>query len=240
MPIQNPLDEPLEPLDPEQVATYLRQNPDFFVDYEQLLSELVLPHHTGEHAISLVERQVSVLRARNRDVRHRLARLLDAARDNDRLFHKTRKLVLDILAETSVAGVVNATVASLRDDYQVDTCSCLLVADPTMPNPADEQDIDHVRRVPVADIHAAIGALLHSKQPVCGHLRPAETAFLFPDATHEVQSAAVVQLVDDDTLIGILAIGSFDADQYRSGSGTLFLGYLADVLNRVLPRLSGA
>lgn len=236
MTIQKNLDESIELLDPEHVATYLRHHPDFFVDYEQLLSELVLPHHTGEHAISLVERQVGVLRARNRDMRQRLARLLDTARDNDRLFHKTRQLVLDILAESTVAGVVNATLSSLRDDYQVDTCACLLIAETAGSLSSDTLDAGNVRLETTSDTHAAIGALLHSRQPVCGHLRPSETAFLFPDAGSQVQSAAIVQLFDGDTLMGVLAIGSFDADQYRSGSGTLFLGYLADVLNRVLPQ----
>lgn len=211
-------------LDPDRVADYLRQHPDFFIDYESLLPELALPHHTGEHAISLVERQVSVLRARNRDVRHRLNRLLEAARENDRLFHKTQTLVLALLEQHTADDVVAAVESSLRDDYQVDVCRLLLLSE------AEQSD---------AQSH--ISALLTTRQPVCGHLRPQETAFLFAHASQPVRSAAVVAIARpnaavDEPLLGVLAIGSFDAEHYHSGMGTLFLSYIAEVLSRTLVR----
>lgn len=211
-------------LDPDRVADYLRQHPDFFIDYESLLPELALPHHTGEHAISLVERQVSVLRARNRDVRNRLNRLLEAARENDRLFHKTQTLVLALLEQRTTDEVVTAVESSLRDDYQVDVCRLLLLSE------AEQRD---------AQQH--IGALLTTRQPVCGHLRPQETAFLFAHASQPVRSAAVVAITRpnaalDEPLLGVLAIGSFDAEHYHAGMGTLFLSYIAEVLSRTLVR----
>jgi uncharacterized protein YigA (DUF484 family) len=201
------------------VAEYLRQHPDFFIEYETLLAELALPHHTGEHAISLVERQVSVLRTRNRDVRHRLNRLLETARDNDRLFQKTQKLVLAMLEQNSAEGMVHTVESSLRDDYQVDVCKVLLF-DATA----------------LAAAQTSIGALLNTRQPTCGHLRPQETAFLFADASQPVRSAAVMPIQQGTGTMGMLAIGSFDPDHYRAGMGTMFLTYIADVLTRMLPR----
>lgn len=220
-----------EPLDPDRVADYLRQHPDFFIDYEHLLPELALPHHTGEHAISLVERQVSVLRARNREVRNRLHRLLETARDNDRLFQKTQKLVLAVLEENDAAGLVAAVEASLRDDYQVDACALLLFADAGFDDPV-------LDAITLDDARARIGALLNTRQPTCGHLRPQEIQFLFANASQPVRSAAVMPLAHGDTPFGILALGSFDPEHYRNGMGTLFLAYIADVLVRVLPRLA--
>jgi uncharacterized protein YigA (DUF484 family) len=209
-------------LNPDHVAEYLRQHPDFFIDYENLLSELALPHHTGEHAISLVERQVSVLRTRNRDVRNRLNRLLETARDNDRLFQKTQKLVLAILDQRTIEGIVDAVESSLRDDYQVDVCKVLLL---------DAAGLQAAQ--------SSIGALLNTRQPTCGHLRPQEIAFLFADASQAVRSAAVMpiaQATPGNETLGMLAIGSFDPDYYRSGMGTMFLTYIADVLTRAIPR----
>ena len=77
-------------LNDEDVATYLRQNTDFFINKPSLLADLTLPHERGG-AISLVERQVSILRERNMDMRHRLTHLIDNARINDVLFEKTKK-----------------------------------------------------------------------------------------------------------------------------------------------------
>ncbi len=216
-----------ETLDPDLVADYLRQHPDFFIDYENLLPELALPHHTGEHAISLVERQVSVLRARNREVRNRLNRLLDIARDNDRLFQKTRQLVLAILDQRDADSLVHVVESSLRDEYQVDACTLLLFDQPAL----------DTRTASLDEARTGIGALLNTRQPTCGHLRPEEIAFLFPAASQPVRSAAVMPVVADGTPLGMLAIGSFDADHYRSGMGTMFLTYLAEVLARALPRV---
>ena len=72
-------------LDAQQVADYLRRHPAFFAEYDELLPELIIPHQPGQ-AVSLVERQVKLLRERNIDVRHRLNQLMDVARENDRLF----------------------------------------------------------------------------------------------------------------------------------------------------------
>jgi uncharacterized protein YigA (DUF484 family) len=216
-------------LDPDLIANYLRRHPDFFIDYENLLSDLALPHHTGEHAISLVERQVSVLRARNRDVRGRLNRLLDTARDNDRLFQKTQKLVLGILDQTSIDGIVDTVEASLRDDYQVDACSLLLIDQP-------HRVTATARTVSMEQASSNIGALLNSRQATCGHLRPEEINFLFINASKPIRSAAVMPLSQQGQPLGALAIGSFDPDYYRSSMGTLFLTYVADVLNRSIPR----
>ncbi len=225
--------ESFDDINPDLIADYLRRHPDFFIDYENLLPELALPHHTGEHAISLVERQVSVLRARNRDVRGRLNRLLETARENDRLFQKTQKLVLGILEQTDIDGIVDCVQSSLRDDYQVDACSLLLFAQPLLA-------VHSARTVSLEQARSEVGALLNTRQAMCGHLRPEEIRFLFPEASQHVRSAAVIPLTRDGQLLGMLAIGSFDPDYYRSSMGTLFLTYIADVLNRAIPRFMQA
>jgi uncharacterized protein YigA (DUF484 family) len=216
-------------IDPDLIAAYLRRHPDFFIDYENLLPDLALPHHTGGQAISLVERQVSVLRARNRDVRSRLSRLLDTARDNEQLFKKTQKLMLSLLEQRDIDGTVDCVLSSLRDDYQVDVSALFLIAQPLLA-------VSRTRTVSLEQARSAISALLNTSAPTCGHLRVEEMQFLFPAASADVQSAAVVQIVHSHTLLGVLAIGSFDADRYRSNMGVLFLAYIADVLNRVIPR----
>src|SRR3990167_1227658 len=102
----------------EQVASYLHAHPEFFVDRDELLGEMRIPHQPGD-AVSLVERQVRLLRERNIEMRHRLSQLMDVARDNDRLFDKTRRLVLDLLDASSLEEVVSCVEDSLRSEFQV-------------------------------------------------------------------------------------------------------------------------
>ena len=105
------------PIRDEQVAEYLRSNPDFFKQQPGLLADLTLPHESG-NAISLVERQVSILRERNMDMRHRMSSLLDNARDNDRLFDKTKRLVLALLEGKSFKRRRRLAAVQLRQRFQ--------------------------------------------------------------------------------------------------------------------------
>lgn len=213
-------------LDSESVAAYLRQHPEFFVDHEELIPELRIPHQPGE-AVSLVERQVKLLRERNIEMRHRLSQLMDVARDNDRLFEKTRRLVLDLLDANTLEEVVGAIEDSLRHEFQVPFVSLILFSDSTLPVG---------RSVSSAEAHQAIGGLLVAGKTICGVLRAHELEFLFgAEEGTKVGSAAVVSL-NHQGQHGLLAIGSPDPQHYKSSLGTLFLSYIAEVLARVLPR----
>lgn len=213
-------------LDTESVAAYLRQHPEFFVDHEELIPELRIPHQPGE-AVSLVERQVKLLRERNIEMRHRLSQLMDVARDNDRLFDKTRRLVLDLLDANTLEEVVGAIEDSLRHEFQVPFVSLILFSDSILPVG---------RSVSSAEAHQAIGGLLVAGKTICGVLRAHELEFLFgAEEGAKVGSAAVVSL-NHQGQHGLLAIGSPDPQHYKSSLGTLFLSYIAEVLARVLPR----
>ncbi len=209
--------------DAEAVAAYLRAHPEFFVDHDELIPELRIPHQPGT-AVSLVERQVKLLRERNIEMRHRLSQLMDVARDNDRLFDKTRRLVLDLLDAGSLQEVVSAVEDSLRHEFQVPYVSLILFSEATLPVG---------RCVSTAEAKQNIGGLLEGGKTICGVLRPHELSFLFGEDGPSVGSAAVVSLDDQ---LGVLAIGSRDPQHYKSSLGTLFLGYIAEVLARVLPR----
>ena len=212
--------------DAEAVAAYLRAHPEFFVDHDELIPELRIPHQPGT-AVSLVERQVKLLRERNIEMRHRLSQLMDVARDNDRLFDKTRRLVLDLLDATSLEEVIGAVDESLRHEFQVPYVSLILFSETPLPVG---------RSVTANEAQQAIGGLLGSGKTVCGVLRPHELAFLFGEPeSRSIGSAAVVALNQQQ---GILAIGSEDPQHYKSSLGTLFLGYIAEVLTRVLPSYS--
>ena len=224
------MSKPTQPATPElnaaQVADYLRQNPAFFVEHDELLPELLIPHQSGQ-AVSLVERQVKLLRERNIDVRHRLGELMDVARENDRLFEKSRRLILRLLEAPDVEEVIASIEDSLRDDFQVPFVSLILFT--------ETQRFCNTRCVSHAEARSAIGHLLDSGKTLSGVLREHELAFLFGDQGSEVTSCALAP-IQHQGLLGVLALGSRDPQQYRSATGTLFLSYVADALARVLMR----
>ncbi len=209
-----------------QVRDYLKENGDFLQRNPDLLDHLHVSHASGS-AVSLVEKQVSVLRERNMDMRHRLNALTANARDNDQLYEHTRSTVLQLLEAHSLDDLYAAFMSAMRDEFGVEHASMILFG--------EDADGTAVRIESPSRAGEEIGALLKGNKPVCGVLRTEELNFLFPDAG-AVGSAALMPLSETGEL-GLIAVGSSDADRYNSGMGTLFLSHIADVIVRLLPRL---
>lgn len=228
-PHDKPYDKPsIADITADQVAAWLKLHPDFFLKRDDLLGELQVAHPAGG-AVSLLERQVSVLRERSTDLRHRLNNLLDNARNNDRLFEQTKALVLKLLEAQSTDQIVDTFTRGLEQDFQIDFASIVLFG-----NPAQFRGL-RARVVSFDDARTQVEGLLKSSKAVCGVLRPEEVKFLFPEHSRQIGSAAVVPLHFGQPL-GMLAIASTDPNYFRSSMGTLFLGYIAEVINRLLPK----
>jgi len=217
----------------EDIANYLRQHKDFFVDKPALLADLVLPHQPGEGAISLVERQVSVLRERNTDMHHRLSTLLTNARNNDKLFEKTKRLILSLLDAQDINDVVDAVLYSFNNDFTIEHTVLILFAEQV-----DESALSakgNVQVLPSSTAHQVLGTIISNNQAVCGCLDTEEQQLLFRDEADNIGSTAITPLNNGQAL-GLLAIGNTDPDYYRSSMSTLFLSYIGDVLGRLLPQ----
>ncbi|MBX8607822.1 DUF484 family protein [Pseudomonas cichorii] len=224
---ESPADSAVPNLEAEAVIAFLLKQPDFFAEHDELLVSMRIPHQRGD-TVSLVERQLKLLRERNIEMRHRLSQLMDVARDNDRLFEKTRRLNLAMMDATSLDELIIAVEDSLRQEFKVPFVSMVLFSDNPMPIG---------RWVSSADAQKAIGGLIGEKT-VCGALREHELTFLFgEEQSKDVGSTAIVTL-NHLGLHGVLAIGSRDPQHYKSSVGTLFLSYIADVLSRLLPRFT--
>ena len=212
----------------EDVALYLKSHSGFFLKRDDLLLELKLAHPSGQ-AVSLLERQVSLLRERNMDMRNRLNNLLDNARGNDQLFEKSKQLTLALLEAQGLDAIVNTFNRSLLSDFEMDFSNLTLFGNPELHRAVSS------RMIPVDEAYQKIPGLLKSNNATCGVLRPEELQFLFSDQADRVGSVAVVPLSFNKPL-GVVAIGSKDPNHFRSDMGTVFLAHLGEVLNRLLPR----
>lgn len=214
-------------LSDEAVREYLKNHSDFLQRHPDLLDFLHVSHASGS-AVSLVEKQVSVLRERNIEMRQRLNALTANARHNDRLYEQTRRLVLALLDAQSLAALCTAFTTAMRDDFEVEHASIILFGD-------RHHAPEGVRVESAERARIEIGALLRGRKAVCGPLRKDELNYLFP-GVGAVGSAAVMPLIGGEEF-GVIAVGSSDAHRYSSSMGTLFLQHIAEVLVRLLPRL---
>ena len=214
----------------EQVADYLRNNPDFFVDQDELLRSLTLPHDSGR-AISLVERQVHLFREQRDTLRRELVELVSIARHNDGLFEKSKRLLLQVIEAKTLNDMAAVVDDSLRVDFGLDAASILLFSDAAA-NVHQGQGALHI--VDAGEARERLGTLLEGDRAVCGHFREEERSFLFPDRDEPIASVAIMPLRHQG-LVGVFAVGSCQPGYFDQSMGSLFLSYISDTLSRLLP-----
>jgi uncharacterized protein YigA (DUF484 family) len=224
----------------QAIAAYLRKHPDFFRSHSTLLEELNLPHASGD-AVSLIERQVGVLRDKNHALRKQLHELVEIARDNDKLNENLQKLTVALIDATSLEEKVRQLQSHLRDQFSSEQTALALVRDTVPGNAESLQDLSFVHVIDKnADSLALFETIVQNGQPVCGRLKSDQLEFLFGESASAIQSAAVIPLKVRDssgaTLLGLLAIGSKQADRFHTSMGTSFLTNLGQIVTHLLKR----
>ncbi len=115
-------------LNDASIAEYLQTYPDFFERNGALLAKLRLPHLRDAGAtVSLVERQVEVLRDRNQSLERKLKELVDVARANDALADRIHRLSQRLIRAHTLAETISAIDTSLREDFDARNSVLLLL-----------------------------------------------------------------------------------------------------------------
>ena len=222
-----------EPLSDAAVHDFLKRNPDFFERHAALLGALRLPHVTGG-TVSLVERQVSMLRQKDLRRDRKLKDLVEVARANDALATKIHQLALRLLAARDLLQTLQAIEDSLRTAFGADQSVLVLFGDPAGFAGTDAgRFFRPIRRDDPA--LRPFATFLGSNQPRCGQVRDSQRNFLFGSGTDEVGSAALVPLGEHCEL-GFLAIGSVDANRFHPGMSFDFLARLGELVAGALKR----
>jgi len=211
----------------EAIASYLQRNPDFFERHQALLARLRLPHARGGSTISLVERQIEVLREKQAAVEGKLAELVRVARANDaiseRLHRFTRRLLLGAVAREEAVARIEA---GLREDFDAFQAALVLIGEPSPPTASPR----FVRTVAAADPNLkSFESLFSSGKPRCGQARDSQREFLFGPEGLEMASVALVPLGEKGS-VGLLALGSADRDRFHPAMSTEFLARMAELI----------
>jgi uncharacterized protein YigA (DUF484 family) len=222
-----------EDISEQAVHDYLEAHPDFFERHAALLRHMELPHGT-EGTVSLVERQVAMLRQKEFKLRRQLKELISVARDNDVLSTKIHKLTLELLSAPDLPSSVAAIEEAMRSGFGADHSVLVLFSDPEL-----FDDVDAGRffvAVPRDDARLKpFGTFLNGKGPRCGQVRDTQKSFLFRGDAEEVGSVALVPL-GKKSEIGFLAIGSHDTDRFHPGMSIDFLARVGDLIAGALKR----
>ena len=212
----------------EEVAAYLRRHPDFFDSRPNLLSEIRVPHASGE-AVSLVERQVSLLRRQNEKTRQRLRELIEIARRNEELAVRMHLLALKLMECAEPKDIFGMLYQELRDNFKTDRVAVRLFAGPAFIDsfPGDEFAGDGRNELQL------FKSIIERKKPLIGRLKRQQQVFLFGDDGDDIASAVMVPLRGTGWG-GILAIGSKDPARFHENLGVEMLTHLGEVLSCIL------
>ncbi|MDP9089476.1 MAG: DUF484 family protein [Pseudomonadota bacterium] len=224
-----------EVLTDNSVADYLQNYPDFFERHSQLLTKLRLPHVRDVAAtVSLVERQVEVLRERNQSLERKLKELLDVARANDVLADRIHRLSQRLIRAHSMSDSINAIETSLREDFDSMNSVLVLFLEEAR---ALQPDSGRFLRIasPVDENMKSFESLLSSGKPRCGQVRDAQRDYLFGGDSVAIGSVALTPLGQKGAL-GLLAIGASDADRFHPGMSTEFLLRIGELVTYALTR----
>jgi len=216
----------------EALTRFLVETPDYFSRHPELLAALAIPHPETGRAISLVERQVRILRDRNESMTRELQELLQIARDNDQLGERLQRFALAMIESGSLDEVLDTAQDMLRQEFGLEGVAVRLTGNPRPPCPRPEF---------IEGDDAVLDSLLtrlaeRNGQPLCGASVPDEQLeSLFDVQAAGIRSTAVIGL-DHRGLRGLLVLGSQDPQRFRPDMGTVYLARLGALLMGALAR----
>ena len=213
------------PLTDLSVAKYLKNHPCFFENYPELLLELKMTHQSGA-AISLIQKQVELLRERCAHQQKTIQNTLEIARENSDLFEAIKNLTLRLLEVRDFETLKTYLEDNLRRDFGAHAIQ-LIVNDESFEN---------------NETHELI-AQQHSNNTAycCGRLSHEERERFFPNHL-DVRSYAKIPLrfLSNTKYVkpqaGVLLIGSQHPDNFHPSKDTLFLQFIGNMLQRILPQ----
>ena len=220
--------------DEERIERYLNLNLDFFERHQTLLARMRLPHMRTGSTVSLVERQVEVLREQKADSDRRLAEFVSVARANDQLADRIHRFTRRLLRAPDTQTALTTLEASLREDFDA-FHSVLVLTSPTS-SLANVEFEPFLRKLPAEDANIrSFEALLATGKPRCGQVRDTQRDFLFGPESASIGSVALVPLGEGGS-VGLLALGSAERERFHPGMSTEFLKRMGELITDALSR----
>lgn len=234
-------------LSDDDVLRFLSRNPEFFVNNQDILPRLRIPHESG-NAVSLIERQVSVLRGKCSTLENSLRDLIAVARENESLHQRLHLLLQEIVSTRSLNQIVTLTRNSLRDNFNADDVQILLFASPpraprksaagkstaTSTRSRKQKAVEGMKILEHDDTSIDLfDELFAGSDTLCGLPSQQQLACFVGEDHADIASAALIPLQHKNRL-GVVMLASRDESRFASGKGVMFLNQLGQLLSRRL------
>ena len=219
-----------DPTDETKVVQYLRDNPEVLMSYPEVFSSLVIPHKTGG-ATSLVERQLKLLREENQSLKAKIDELVGIARENEELNQRFHRLALELMNTDQLHDILSMVQDQVQTFFYTDfVCFRFLPGVSEADNILDGLYLDSE-----SGIVDSVKPWIEARKPVCGQQEEKINHQLFGPDIH-IGSSALIPLYHAGDL-GLLCLGSVNADRFGVSMGTIFLQQLGELVSTRLKSL---
>ncbi len=210
---------------PDAVANYLKQHPEFFEQYADMLSTIFVSHPHGGRAISISERQILTLREKARQLEGKLREMIEYGEENDAIGEKLHRLTLALVAARDADAAIEALYFNLREDFAVPHTVLRLWPQGAHPQLPEFDAVSAAAREFAASL----------SNPYCGTHAMVDTGEWFGEEAARLRSFAYVALKNGQAF-GLLAMASEDARRFYPEMGTLYLKRLGEIGSAALAR----
>ena len=117
-------------LSEKEVEQFLLLNPDFLSKNSHILNALEIVHETGG-AVSLIQKQVELLRENYNSTSNNLLGLIEIAKNNENIFLRTKDLILDLILCKNAVDIISLTERSFEENFKADKCKMIFFRENT-------------------------------------------------------------------------------------------------------------
>jgi uncharacterized protein YigA (DUF484 family) len=210
------------------VSDYLRDNLDFFVKNPSIIAELKIPHESGD-AISLVEKQLAILRSQNQETQKKIHELIEIARQNEELARRMHQLALTLMDENDPEDIFSTLYKNLKKNFYADRVVVKLFANSILVSSSLTEEF--VGKDSSEEL--LFRSIIKKLEPLSGKMKRQQQVFLFGEDGDDIASSVMIPL-HGHGWGGILAIGSFDEEHFQSGMGIELLSNFAEILSFII------
>ncbi|KVA14832.1 DUF484 family protein [Burkholderia ubonensis] len=233
-----------------EVADYLLANPEFFAQHAELLATIRLANPHGKAAISLQERQMEMLRDKNKHLERRLAELVRYGHENDGLSAKFSRWTARVIAERDPYALPRTIADGLAAVFDVPQTALRVwdVADTYAQADFARQVGEEVRlftnglATPYCGANTGFEAAQWLAPAVAAPANATDGGDTAPAGDGAAASVALLalrapQAGADAPAFGLLVLGSPDPRRFHEGMATDFLAQIATLASAALTRL---
>ncbi len=211
-----------------QVRKYLRENPGFFVDNEEVLTGLKIPHEE-KGTISLIEKQLEISKNKEREAQEKIRKFFENAKENAAIFKKSQNFLKETILGDSenrfFESLHSATNTHLQCEYS------LIILGREKLQISSSIQVRNKNSLSKYNLE-----LFKSTSPILGSLSKKQRQELLLQKSEKAKSFAVVPIRDSRREIALFSLGHEDPEFFSERKETFFLEFLADMFSILIPK----